>query len=296
MAIDPAFRAALLRHGLLIEGAVPGIYGTGARFEAVVAQLETLLSALGAGLAAEVMRFPPVMPRAIVEQSGYVQAFPHLLGTVHCFAGGDAAHLALVDQLARGGDGWLAAQRPTDSVLTPACCYPVYSAVAGRGQVPPGGHVAEVQSWCFRHEPSPDPARMQAFRQREFVCMGAPAATVSFRQAWQGLAQDFLQRLGLPHRLAAATDPFFGWHGEVLATLQRDSGLKNELLVPVADAESWTACVSFNLHGEHFSRPCDLRQAGGDLAHTACVGFGLERLALALFRHHGFQLDPSALQ
>ena len=29
------------------------------------------------------------------------------------------------------------------------------------------------------------------------------------------------------------------------------------------------------------------------VAHTACVGFGLERLALALYRRHGF--DRAAL-
>ena len=28
--------------------------------------------------------------------------------------------------------------------------------------------------------------------------------------------------------------------------------------------------------------------ADGEVAHTACVGFGLERIALALYRRHGF--------
>ena len=31
-----------------------------------------------------------------------------------------------------------------------------------------------------------------------------------------------------------------------------------------------------------------IESEAGETAHTACVGFGVERLTLALFRHHGF--------
>ncbi|HZP72194.1 MAG TPA: hypothetical protein VFA97_02340, partial [Gaiellaceae bacterium] len=47
-----------------------------------------------------------------------------------------------------------------------------------------------------------------------------------------------------------------------------------------------------NYHREHFSSIFDLRQGSGEPAHTACVGFGLERISLALFSRHG--LDPDA--
>ena len=30
--------------------------------------------------------------------------------------------------------------------------------------------------------------------------------------------------------------------------------------------------------------------ADGEVAHTACVGFGMERVALALFKHHGLDV------
>ena len=306
MAADPDFRGSLLRHGLLIDTSVPGLYGRGARFEAIITRLEALISDLeprqphAGGIATpeytpEYMRFPPVMPRATVERSGYAQAFPHLLGTVHCFNGDDAAHLALVAQVAHGDPAWLAGQSTTDIVLTPAACYPVYGAVAARGPLPAHGHIAAVQSWCFRHEPSPDPARMQAFRQREFVYMGNDAGAAAFRETWQARAQAFAARLGLPHRLSPATDPFFGWHGEIMADLQREGALKTELLIPVADDDAWTACISFNLHNDHFSRPSQLRLPDGALAHTACVGFGLERLALALLRHRGLDLSPECV-
>ena len=34
----------------------------------------------------------------------------------------------------------------------------------------------------------------------------------------------------------------------------------------------------------------DIRTHDGEVAHSACVGFGLERVALALFKTHGFDL------
>jgi seryl-tRNA synthetase len=50
--------------------------------------------------------------------------------------------------------------------------------------------------------------------------------------------------------------------------------------------------ASFNYHREHFSSIFELLQPNGELAHTACVGFGLERITLALLSRHG--LDPDA--
>ena len=52
-----------------------------------------------------------------------------------------------------------------------------------------------------------------------------------------------------------------------------------------------SACLSFNYHRDHFGQIWGLRQADGQVAHTGCVGFGLERMTLALLYHHG--LDPS---
>ena len=51
-----------------------------------------------------------------------------------------------------------------------------------------------------------------------------------------------------------------------------------------------TAVASFNYHQDHFASAYGLRLVGGTEAHTACLGFGLERITIALFRSHGFEL------
>ncbi|MBX7556955.1 hypothetical protein K1Y78_56115, partial [Streptomyces sp. tea 10] len=49
-----------------------------------------------------------------------------------------------------------------------------------------------------------------------------------------------------------------------------------------------TAIASANLHEDHFGESFHLHTADGAVAHSACFGFGLERVALALAMRHGF--------
>jgi seryl-tRNA synthetase len=77
----------------------------------------------------------------------------------------------------------------------------------------------------------------------------------------------------------------------MMAATQREQVLKFELVFPVATSEKPTAITSCNYHLDHFGHAFDIRQADGSPAHTACIGFGLERIALALFMTHGFDPD-----
>ncbi len=97
--------------------------------------------------------------------------------------------------------------------------------------------------------------------------------------------------LGLSYRIELASDPFFGRGGQIVALAQREQALKFELLVPVRSAEEPTACMSFNYHQDHFGVTWDLQLNNGEAAHTGCVAFGMDRLAVAMFATHGTDLD-----
>jgi seryl-tRNA synthetase len=279
-----ALRDELVAQGLLVPTGVPGVFGRSGTFELVAERFGRLVTEAGAGARPEVLRFPPVIPRAVLERSEYLKSFPHLAGSVHAFAGDDAGHATLLELVERGED-WGGGLAATQVVLTPAACYPVYPAAAG--ELPRDGRLFDVMSWCFRHEPSADPARMQSFRMHEFVRLGAADAMRDFRDAWLEQARALLARVGLAARAALANDPFFGRAGRMLAANQREQSLKFELLVPIVSEEEPTAVVSCNYHQDHFGSAFGIRTADGAPAHTACVGFGLERIALALFRAHG---------
>jgi len=94
---------------------------------------------------------------------------------------------------------------------------------------------------------------MQMFRMREYVCVGTPDQVMAFREQWLEKGRDFARELALPHEVNVANDPFFGRGGRVMASSQRELGLKFELLVPIESGDEPTACMSFNYHQDHFA-------------------------------------------
>jgi seryl-tRNA synthetase len=284
------FLAELVRHGVLIESGVPGLYGHSAEFEDVRLRLEELLTRAAVAHGAQRLRFPPLLPRHQLESSGYLGSFPHLAGTVYAFEGSEADAL-LQNERASRHDCWDEFQEMTDLALMPAACYPVYPAIAGRGPLPAEGVFVEAGgAWVFRHEPSLDPARRQMFRQHELVRIGRPEDVATWRDEWAHRGLELLRVLGLAAELDTANDPFFGRRGRMLATSQREQALKLEILVPIAGPEP-TAIASFNQHGDHFTSTYGITMVDGGEAHSACLGFGHERIVLALMRTHG--LDPA---
>lgn len=280
---------ALMASGLLVPGGVDGVYGKNGVFEAVVRGIDQLVETAGADLRADIFRFPPVISRTLLERSEYLGAFPQLIGSVHSFGGNDHAHGALLHAVEQGLD-WTADFSPTPVVLTPAACYPVYGMCTGA--LPENGRIVDVMSYCFRHEPSQDPARMQSFRMHEFVRLGDAATCRAFRDDWIGRGTRLLASIGLQATVMPANDPFFGRRGRLLTKTQREQELKFELMVPITSVERPTAVASSNWHQDHFGELFGITHSDGTLANTACVGFGLERIALALFVTYG--MNPKA--
>lgn len=272
-------RAALLDEGLLVSSGVPGVYGQGAAFVAVFDALDAMVRRAASPDRPETLRFPPVLPREFLERNDYLVSFPHLAGTVFGFADG-------------------VTESATDLVMVPAACYPAYPAMAERGPLPAGGVTLDLgAAWVFRREPSPDPARMQSFHQREVVRLGEPEVVAAWRDAWRDRAVSLLRGLGLDADATVATDPFFGRAGRLLARSQREQELKFEVLVRIAGPEP-TAVASFNYHQDHFAARYGVTMESGTPVHTACLGFGLERITIALLVTHGFDVGswPSGVR
>jgi seryl-tRNA synthetase len=283
------FHSALVQHGLIVPTGVQGTYGRGAVFEDIVRGFNGIIDRIAQADGAQEVMFPPVVPRTLVEKMDYMDSFPQLAGSVHSFTGGDAQARELSERV-HAGERWEDLLSPTQVMLAPAACYPVYPAFSGL--LPGNGRLITVMNWVFRHEPSDEPTRLQSFRMRELVRMGKPEDVLAWRDDWLRRGLALLQGLGLPAQSDVAADPFFGRVGKMLAANQVEQRLKFEILVPVISLEKPTAICSFNWHQDHFSSKFGIRDAQGATAHTACLGFGLERVALALVKAHGF--DPQA--
>jgi len=291
--VRPRARTGLhevLAAGILTASNAPGVYALGPVFERVVGACANLLTRFGTGDKPELLRFPPVMDQEILVKNGYFVGFPHLAGCIHSFVGDEEDHQRLIEKIYCDepiGDEF----KSTSCVMPPAACYPLYPVVAARGAVAEAGALFDVESYCFRREPSDDPTRMQTFRMREYVRIGQASEVTSFRDQWLQRGRTIVATLGLAGEIAAANDPFFGSRGNALGANQLARGLKYEMLVAIKSADKPTACMSFNYHETHFAGIWDIRLSDGALAHTACVGFGMERLALALFATHGVDVS-----
>jgi seryl-tRNA synthetase len=281
------FRDQLVTAGLLIPTAVAGLYGKSALYQQVVEGVHASVTRLAGGRFQAVF-FPPILARSTFDHTGYLGSFPDLMGSVHVFKGNDKDHAELIHRYDDGGN-WMEILEPAEVVLCSAACHAVYPLCTGR--LPDGGRRFEIHGYCFRHEPSLDPARMQSFRMHELVYVGDPDTARAHRD--EGLADglQMLSHLGLEMEAVPANDPFFGRLGTILANTQLEDALKIEGVTPICSTEKPTAIMSGNYAQDHFGIPFSIETASGAVAHSSCVAFGVDRITLALLHAHG--LDPN---
>ena len=284
-----AFRAELLAARILVSTGVDGLYLRSHRFERIVRGIDAVVSRAGSGTAEETLHFPLLMPRTVLERTNYPRSFPNLTGVVAGF--GETIDVGALSATLDGPEPgrWTELLQPTDLALCSAACHPLYPTM--QGALPAQGRVVEVFGQCYRSEPSPDPARMQYFRQHEYVYLGSAEGAKAHRDGWIERALKIHRALGLEVEAETANDPFFGRVGHLLAANQRSNALKFEIVAPIASRTARTAITSANLHLDHFGHEFEITTADGEPAHTACVGFGVERIALALLRQHGLDLE-----
>jgi seryl-tRNA synthetase len=288
---DDAYGALAVRlfaARLLYPMGVPGLYGRSATYQSIIDAIDEMVVGWGRSLGAERMHFPPVIARSTFDHTNYLQSFPHLMGSIHIFLGDDRQHRELLRRF-EGDEDWPALLEPAEAVLSSAACHSLYPLVSG--VLPAGGRYYEVSGDCFRHEPSVDPARMQCFGMHEVVFLGSPAEAERHRDEGLDHGLTLLGELGLPMEAVPANDPFFGRLGTALAAGQLEENLKIEGLTPISPDTAPTAIMSANCHRDHFARPFSITTGDGAVAHSSCVAFGVDRIAIALLAAHG--LSPA---
>ncbi|MGH8989163.1 MAG: amino acid--[acyl-carrier-protein] ligase [Acidimicrobiales bacterium] len=275
----------MLDAGLLVPTGVLGLYGRSGTYQDVADGVGKLLHRWAATLGATRLYLPPVLARSTFAHTNYLESFPDLMGSVHVFNGGDSEHKELLRRVESGGD-WPSMLEPAEVVMASAACHGVYPLCTGT--LPVGGRYFDVESRCFRHEPSVQAGRMQSFVMHEVVFVGSADDAWAHRE--EGLARCVrtLESLGLEMAAVPASDPFFGRVGVVLAAGQREEELKMEGVTAIPGTEGVTAVMSANCHRDHFGKPFGIETADGETAHSACVAFGVDRVVVALLAVHGF--------
>ena len=243
---------------------------------------------------AEEQDYPALIDPEVLARCNYFGSFPHSV----CFVSHLAEDFDAIEAFrAANADGGslrvpdTSAVRHSDAALRPAVCLPVYRALEGE-TLPEGGVTITTSGKAFRYESSnlQGMHRLWDFSMREVIFAGSADLVRGRRAQVVDAVVSLMKEWDLAFRLESASDPFFATVRGTKALWQRTRDLKYEMLVDVGAEVGTIAAGSINLAGTLFGNAFRIRTHEGDPATTACVGFGLERLVLALFSQHGF--DP----
>lgn len=279
------FMSRLISAGHAIPTHARGVIGRSRGFEEVVAGLSrSVRLRIEDDAPVEFVAFPPLNAQIVVENTGYAQHFPELVGSVR------VAHADQPAPASSSGDvtesDWTDSLHNSGMMLMSSACHAIFGMLAHQHIHHPRRF--DLVGQCFRYEPSDDPARLVTFRMHEQVMVAAPDQSLQHRDRWRQQLVDLTTRLGLDVHVDGADDPFYGWES-------RDAGeptdsLKHELLAPISGDEP-TAIASLNAHRDHFGRHFSIQLPDGSPAHSSCAVLGLERTTLALLSRHGMNID-----
>ena len=286
----------LLRQGIATE-AGEGQVAVAEPVLSLMDGLDARIRALVKGeLGAREVRYPTLIPTAALTRAGYLRSFPQLMMFVTRLHGDVDTYRQFVDRLAAGEDldrQLHADCRSFDYSLPPTMCFHTYHQLGGR-PLPAPSLVVTSRGKSFRFESRyrRSMERLWDFTIREIVFLGPRDFVLAGRRRLMELTFALVESLGLGGRCEVANDPFFvdgDTAGRTWA--QRMFELKYELRLPISPGTD-IAVGSFNFHERFFGESFEIASPGTDeVVHTACAGFGLERLAYAFLCQHG--LDPA---
>lgn len=233
--------------------------------------------------------YPNSIPVADLAKAQHFSSFPeHLHFLTHL-----RQDLSVLDQFAgkareKGAD---ATPQPAQLsavqlVQNPSTCYHCYAARAGT-QVEDNMAITALTK-CHRFEAAnhQDFGRLLEFSLREVIFLGEPDYVRDCREETLELVKSLATDWQIYGDLSPSNDPFFTSDFTAKAGQQIRMAMKFEFGAAIPGRDKTLAVMSSNLHGPTFSKSFKIRRPGGPL-HTGCLGFGLERLALAILAQHG---------
>lgn len=278
----------LLEQGQLVSYG-RGRYGFGPKLAALMEYFHRRAKRMAREFRAEAHLFPSLIGADVLDRCRYLKNFPASLNLV-CHLREDHTVLQEFARSVRWDGERMVydanASSGVECLLSPSVCFHWYMWLRDSHLSVPRAITALGK--CFRYESSnlSGLERLWDFNMREIIFVGPADYVLSSRQTLVDLSVQFLDELNLAYEISTATDPFFVDSYAVQAAYQQGFELKFELLTPLPYSGKKLAVGSINYHQDFFGRCFAIRTNEGP-AHTGCLGFGYERLALAFLAQHG---------
>ncbi len=272
----------------------PGLFVYGEPVSTFLRFLDSaILSRFAAPFAAVEEVYPNCIPAASLNAAHHLGSFPeHLHFLTHL-----REDLDLLDDFsarAAASDETIVPELSHVSrlqlVQNPSTCYHCYAARRD-GQVATDMAITAVTR-CHRFEAANHRqlGRLLEFTLREVIFLGAPDYIRATREQSLRLVELLATDWRLYGELVPANDPFFSADFATKANQQRRLAMKFEYAMIIPGQDRKLAIMSSNLHGPTFSKAFNIKR-GERAINSGCLGFGIERLALAIIAQHGS--DPA---
>lgn len=247
-------------------------------------------------------RYPTLVPTEALAGSGYLTSFPHHVMFTSRLPADLDGYRAYIEDVEHGADpGRSALARCVDGsyCLPPTMCYHTFQQLRATTLATPTLAVtARGKSFRYESRYATGMERLWDFTIRETVLFGSGQHVQAELDRFLETITALFDSLGFAGHCELATDAFFaGPESAASASSQRLLQLKFEVRLTVAPGRT-IAVGSFNLHGTHFGTTFEIGLPRGDITHSACTGFGLERLAYAVLCQFGLSENdwPEALR
>ena len=238
-------------------------------------------------------KYPNVISAGELIKTNHLSSFPEHLN----FVNNIRSELKLLDDAAEAARSPAGLQFISADIMenpklihNPSTCYHCYASRAGT--TVKENKVVTALASCHRYEGANHQqiGRLMEFSLREVIFLGSPNFVRETREKCLRLIQIFADEWEFGGVLRSENDPFFTSDFETKAEHQRKMKMKYEYRASLCDDNEGLAVMSSNLHGLTFSKTFNLE--GKDWpVHTGCIGFGLERMAIALIAQHGTNPD-----
>lgn len=266
-----------------------GRYGLGPKLVALTEYFDLRARQMAREFQADAHSFPSLIGADVLDRCRYLRNFPASLNLV-CHLREDHAVLQEFARTVRLDGEQLVYDRGASSgvecLLSPSVCFHWYMWLRDSKLSQPRAITALGK--CFRYESTnlTGLERLWDFTMREIIFVGPADYVLRNRTTLVELSTHLLDELGMAYEITTATDPFFVDSYAAQSAYQQGFELKYELLAPLPYSGIKLAVGSINYHQDFFGRSFAIETGDGP-AHTGCIGFGYERLALAFVAQHG---------
>ena len=268
-----------------------GRFGLGPRLVRLVQFFDAGIARLAERFPAEPFQFPSLIGAEALDRCRYLKQFPHSL-TVAAHLREDLEAIQSFARSVKWEGDHLECDRsslaPVKTLLAPSVCFHFYAWLQDRTL--PSAQTITAIGKCFRYESGNlgGLERLWDFTMREVIFVGSREHVLAEREKAVKLTTELFDEWGFQYEIESATDPFFIEDFASQKTFQLAFDLKFEVRASLPYKNGSLAAGSFNYHQDFFGRSFEIREEGGEPVHTGCIGFGLERLALAFLAQYGF--------